>query len=69
MPGSVQNLLAALGARYGRTGALAVSLAVVALTVVPVPGLVFFPIGIAEVLARLKGRRIATAAVPVRAKA
>ena len=61
MPSGVRSLLAALETRYGRRGALAVGLATAALVVVPVPGIVFLPVGLAELLLKVKGRGPASA--------
>ena len=67
MPGGFRSVLAALETRYGRRGALAVGLATAALVVVPVPGIVFLPVGLAELLLKAKGRTPA-AAVSVMSK-
>ena len=62
MPSGVRSLLAALRTRYGRGAALVIAFAAVALVVVPVPGIVFAPVGVAELLLRVKPRRTAAAA-------
>jgi hypothetical protein len=69
MPRDVRSLLSTLETRYGRTVALAIGLAAIALVVVPLPGLVFLPVGVAELLVRVTGRRPVAAAGPARAKA
>ena len=52
MPLPIRHFLTGLQSRYGPRGGLAVALATGVLAVVPVPGLTFLPIGIAELAAK-----------------
>lgn len=52
MPRPIRHFLSGLTARYGPRGGLAVAVATGVLAVVPVPGLTFLPIGIAELAAK-----------------
>ena len=63
MAGGVRSWLAALETRYGRKGAVAVGLAAVALVAVPVPGLVFLAVGLADLFVRARDRRFAAKGV------
>ncbi len=54
MPAPIRHFLTGLTARYGPRGGLAVAVATGVLAVVPLPGLTFIPIGIAELAAKAR---------------
>lgn len=51
----IKSKLAGWEKRYGRKGMVAILVATVVLTVVPLPGTSFIPVAVAEVILKVRG--------------